>query len=370
MKKLLIIFGIILFLFLIVFILMKAFNQPPKEDNQKNAESEITDNSKTEIFTQNEIKKEEIKKEEIKKTPFVSYNGWLKVENTNLKNNKNEVFTLKGISSHGLQWFSDILTYDNLKNLKETWKINVFRIAMYTDENGYISKKEETKNNLKRIVNDLIDLDMYVIIDWHILHDNNPNIYKEDAKKFFAEISELYKDTPNVIYEICNEPNGNDVTWDKDVKPYAEEIIPIIRKNSPKSLIIVGTPCWCQQLEPAANNPLKYENILYSCHFYAGTHKQWLRDEVSKALTKNLPIIISEFGTTDASGNGNVDIEESKKWIDFLNEKNISYINWSFAYKNESSAIILENYGNNKNQDFNNYLSESGKFIKSIINAY
>ena len=369
MKKLLIVLGIILFIFLIVFILMKAFNPPEDKKQEKNAENEITNNTKTEISKQTEIKKEEIKKEEIKPTPYVSYNGWLKVENANLKNSKNENFTLKGISSHGLQWFSDVLTYDNLKNLKDTWKINVFRIAMYTDEGGYISKKEETKNNLKRIVNDLVNLDMYVIIDWHILKDNNPNIYKEDAKKFFAEISELYKDTPNVIYEICNEPNGDNVNWN-DVKSYAEEIIPIIRKNSPKSIIIVGTPFWCQQLQPAADNPLNFENLLYSCHFYAGTHKQWLRDEVSKALEKNLPIIISEFGTTDASGNGNVDIEESKKWINFLNEKNISYINWSFAYKNESSALLLESYGNNKTQDFNNYLSESGKFIKSIINAY
>lgn len=361
MKKYFIIIILILIVFFIIFNFTPVF-APHNENTEKKENVSRDENS---VTTESKVK-EEI----VKPTPYVSYNGWLNVENTNLKNSKNETFTLKGISSHGLQWYPDVLTYDNLKNLKETWKINVFRIAMYTDENGYISKKEETKNNLIKVVNDLIDLDMYVIIDWHILKDNNPQIYKEDAKQFFTEISELYKDTPNVIYEICNEPNGNNVTWDNDVKPYAEEIIPVIRKNSPKSLIIVGTPFWCQQLQPAANNPLNFDNLLYSCHFYAGTHKQELRDEVSKALAKNLPIIISEFGTTDASGNGNVDIEESKKWIDFLNDKNISYINWSFSYKNESSALLSESYGNNLTQDFNNYLSESGKFIKSIINVY
>ena len=362
MKKYLIIIAVILVIFFIIFNFTPVF--APHDENNVNTENIVKDENV--ITAKNETN--ETKEEEIKPTPYASYNGWLKVENTNLKNSKNENFTLKGISSHGLQWYSDVLTFDNLKRLKDTWKINVFRIAMYTDEGGYISKKEETKNNLKRIVNDLVSLDMYVIIDWHILKDNNPNIYKEDSKQFFAEISELYKNTPNVIYEICNEPNGN-VNW-SDVKSYAEEVIPVIRKNSPNSLIIVGTPFWCQQLQPAADNPLSFNNLLYSCHFYAGTHKQNLRDEVSKALEKNLPIIISEFGTTDASGNGNVDIEESKKWIDFLNEKNISYINWSFAYKNESSALLLESYGNNLTQDFNNYLSESGKFIKSIINVY
>lgn len=359
MKKKLIIIAVILAVFFSIFIFTPVF--APHDENITKAENVVKEENTT--ISKNETSVEE---EEITPSPYVSYNQWLKVEKTSLKNSKNENFTLKGISSHGLQWYSDILTYNNLKRLKDTWKINVFRLAMYTDENGYISKKEETKNTLKRIVKDLVDLDMYVIIDWHILKDNNPNIYKEDAKKFFSEISELYKNTPNVIYEICNEPNGNNVNW-SDVKSYAEEVIPIIRKNSPNSLIIVGTPFWCQQLQPAADNPLKFDNLLYSCHFYAGTHKQNLRDEVSKALAKNLPIIISEFGTTDASGNGKVDIEESKKWIKFLNEKNISYINWSFAYKNESSALLLENYSKHLSQDFNNYLSESGKFIKSVM---
>ena len=149
---------------------------------------------------------------------YVSDNGWLYVDGTSIKNKRNKNFTLKGVSSHGLQWYSDIITYDNLKNLKESWNINVFRIAMYTSENGYISNKEEIKNKVIEIANNVIDLDMYAIIDWHILRDNDPNTYKEDSKEFFNEISNLYADKPNVIYEICNEPNGNSISWDKHVK--------------------------------------------------------------------------------------------------------------------------------------------------------
>lgn len=33
---------------------------------------------------------------------------------------------------------------------------------------------------------------MYVIIDWHILSDGNPNTYVEDAKKFFAQMALKY----------------------------------------------------------------------------------------------------------------------------------------------------------------------------------
>ncbi|MBQ3416106.1 MAG: glycoside hydrolase family 5 protein [Clostridia bacterium] len=303
---------------------------------------------------------------------YVSDNGWLYVDGTSIKNKRNKNFTLKGVSSHGLQWYSDIITYDNLKNLKESWNINVFRIAMYTSENGYISNKEEIKNKVIEIANNVIDLDMYAIIDWHILRDNDPNTYKEDSKEFFNEISNLYADKPNVIYEICNEPNGNSISWDKHVKPYAEEIIPIIRQNSPKSLIIVGTPTWCQEVNAAADNRLDFDNILYSCHFYAGTHGEDLRKNVEYALSKGAPIIISEWGTTDMTGNGSIYTDKANEWIDFLNKNNLSWINWSFSNKSEGSAIILPTYTlineeTGLSNDFNDYLTDSGKYVKNLL---
>ena len=47
-----------------------------------------------------------------------------------------------------------------------------------------------------------ISLDLYVIIDWHILSDNNPNIHKEEAKAFFTEMAIEYK---NVNEELIVE---------------------------------------------------------------------------------------------------------------------------------------------------------------------
>ena len=314
---------------------------------------------------------EEIQNSQTELSKYVSDNGWLKVDNSHLKNEKGQDFLLKGISSHGIQWYSDILTYDNLKELKDSWNINVFRIAMYTNENGYISNKELIKEKLINITNIVVDLDMYVVIDWHTLTDNNPNTYIDASKDFFDEISTLYKDTPNVIYEICNEPNGKNVTWDAEIKHYADEIIPVIRKNSPRSLIIVGTPDWCKELKPVIKNPLNYNNILYSCHFYAGSHKEKLRNEIENAIQNNLPIIVSEWGTTDASGNGEIFEDETRKWIDFLNSKNISFIYWSFSNKNESSAILTSDYSldeeKEKNESINSFLTISGKLVKALL---
>lgn len=343
--------------------------------------------------------------EEINKNS-IAYTGWLKTEGANLLNEKGEQIQLRGISSHGIQWFPDVLTFENLKELKENWNINVFRIAMYTDKNanGYVAHPQESKDEVNRIVEYAKSLDMYVIIDWHILQDNNPQTYQKESIEFFNEMSKKYADVPNVIYEICNEPNGYDVTWDRNIKPYAEEVIKTIRANCPKSLIIVGTPDWCKSLKGVANNPLGYDNIAYSCHFYAGSHAEELQGEIDYCIKQNLPVFVSECGITDATGNGAIYADKYREWISFLDERNISYIYWSFCNKDESSSILTPEYtpkkqpdstesdnsnlnnneagnsdvenvqneidsgsGNLEPVDINDYLTESGKIIKEIL---
>lgn len=328
----------------------------------KTVEPIIDDEKKDDIIEENN----NLSNEKQEKNNYVSYNGYLKVVGTNLKNEHDENIVLRGISSHGLQWYGDYINYDNLKELKENWGINIFRIAMYTEEGGYISNKS-LKNKVIEIVNDAIKLDMYVIIDWHILSDNNPNIHLEEAKAFFKEMANLYKDVPNVIYEICNEPNGG-VTWDNDIKPYAEEVIKEIRTVNDKSIIIVGTPTYSQDVDIVSQNPIDENNIMYALHFYAGTHKEDLRNKVKTALNNNLPLFVSEWGTSDASGNGGTFIDSSKEWLELLDVNNISWVVWSLCDKNESSALLKS--GTNTQGIYNQeFLSESGKFIKQELKS-
>jgi len=305
-----------------------------------------------------EVKENIIEPTKIEKNDYVSYNGQLKVDGVNIVNQYGDKIRLKGISSHGLQWFNYLVNDDNIKVLK-SWGSNVFRLAMYTKENGYIDNKS-IYDDLIKDIDMVIDNDMYVIVDWHILSDNNPNDYKDEAKEFFEKISEKYKNIPNIIYEICNEPNGN-TNWN-DIKMYADEVISVIRKNS-DNIIIVGTPTWSQDVDSVIDNKINDDNTMYALHFYSGTHKENIRDKAKKALDNNVPIFISEFGVSDASGNGGVYLDESDKWFSFIDENNLSYVNWSLSDKNESSALLLPN--NKEISD--NSLSESGKYIKSIL---
>ena len=273
-------------------------------------------------------------------TPFAKH-GQLSVNGAYLVDQNGQKFQLRGMSTHGIAWFPDYINFDTFKFLRNEWNTNCIRLAMYTAENGgYCTggNKDYIKGLVKNGVDYATQLGMYVIVDWHILSDQTPLTYKDEAVKFFDEMSSLYADRGNVIYEICNEPNGSG-SW-QDVTAYANEVIPVIRKNSPNSIVLVGTPTWSQDIDQALNSPLGFNNVMYSLHFYAATHTDWLRNRMESCIQSGLPVFISEFGTCDASGNGAVDVYQSEQWKALIDKYNTSYMCWNLANKNESSSII------------------------------
>lgn len=292
----------------------------------------------------------------------------LSVKGNQLVNEKGEAVQLKGISTHGIAWFPEYINEQCFKELKQQWGINVIRIAMYTAENGgYCTDgdKQHLKNLVKKGVEYATKCNMYVIIDWHILSDGNPNTYKEEAKEFFDEMSKTYGKQKNIIYEICNEPNGA-TSWE-DIKQYAQEIITVIRKNDANNVILVGTPNWSQFVEQAAENPITNENnIMYTLHFYAATHKQDLRNSMKRAIEKGLPVFVSEFGICDASGNGTIDIEQANEWIKIMNTYHISYVAWNLSHKAETAAILKSDC-KKSNGFISDDLSDSGKWLYKML---
>lgn len=279
-------------------------------------------------------------------TPVERY-GALQVKGNRLTDQNGNQVQLKGISTHGLSWYPQYVNEDFFKQMRDEWNVELVRLAMYTAEyNGYCMGDENNKQTLQNVisegVNHATNLGMYVIIDWHILSDSNPLQNKEEAKKFFAQMAERYQGYDNVIYEICNEPNSG-AGWN-DIKTYANEVIPVIREKDKDAVILVGTPNWCQFVEEAAADPLTgYENLMYTLHFYADTHRDDLRNSLQNAYNRGLPLFVSEFGITDASGNGAVNVEEADKWIDLLDQNGISYCIWNLSNKDESSAFFKTN---------------------------
>lgn len=300
-------------------------------------------------------------------TPYGNH-GKLTVSGTNILDQNGDLYQLRGVSTHGIGWFPDYVNKAAFQTMRDEWGINVVRIAMYTAEyNGYCAGGDQTwlKNLVDTGVQAATELGLYVIIDWHILSDGNPNTNKASSLAFFKEISAKYASYGNVLYEICNEPNGG-VSW-SEIKSYAEEVIPVIRANAKDAVIIVGTPTWSQDVDQAAANPITGQiNIMYTLHFYAATHKDDLRNKMTNAIAAGLPVFVSEYGICDSSGNGGIDEASANAWVSVMNQNHVSYCIWNLSNKSETSALI--NSGCTKTSGWvSSDLSASGRWFVNMM---
>lgn len=298
---------------------------------------------------------------------FVEEHGKLAVSGTKLVDEHGQTVELKGVSTHGIAWFPQYINKEAFQTMREQWNVNCVRLALYTEEyGGYCTGDKENRKNLEQLIDSGVsyakELGMYLIIDWHVLSEKNPGVHLKEAKKFFRKMAEKYDGCDNVLFEICNEPNG-ETTWE-EIKAYAKKVIKVIRNSQKKgrAIVIVGTPQWSQNVEAASLDPIKDTHVLYAFHFYAATHGKAYRERVSSALKRGLPVIVSEFGICDASGNGSINYQEADAWRKFLKKHKISKCAWNLSNKAETSALLnsgCEKVSGWKKSD----LSESGKWL-------
>ena len=284
--------------------------------------------------------------------------GQLSVKGTDIVNKNGKKVQLKGVSTHGIAWFPQYVNKSCFQSFRKMGA-DTIRLALYSDPNAGFSTSLYDK--VEEGVRIATELGMYVIIDWHILSDGNPKTYQKQALSFFTRFAKKYGNQKNILYEICNEPNG-DVAWERDIRPYANKVINRIRKYDKKNIIIVGTPTWSQDVDIAAAKPLKQKNLVYALHFYAATHTDAIRQKLKKAHQMGLPVLVSEFNICDASGNGTIDKKSGNQWMKLLKKYKIGYIAWNISNKNETSALIKPSCQKTGGFTKSN-LSKTGRFI-------
>lgn len=267
----------------------------------------------------------------------VGIHGTLQVQGNKVVNQSGKPVQLRGMSLFWSNWGGDWYNDNAVSTLAQDWKAGIIRAPMGIEpDGGYLTNPSTEKAKVENIVNAAITRGIYVIIDWH---DHNAHYHTEQAKTFFAEMAQKYGKEPNVIFEVYNEPTQ--VSWDQ-VKNYAEQVIGSIRNAGSNNLVIVGSPTWSQDADVAANNPItQYQNVAYTLHFYAATHKQFLRDKANTALNKGLALFVTEWGTCSADGNGNVDANETNTWLTWMDQNSISWANWSLFDKNEACSALI-----------------------------
>jgi aryl-phospho-beta-D-glucosidase BglC (GH1 family) len=298
----------------------------------------------------------------------VEINGALSVKGNQIVNSKGVAVSFAGNSlfNSNARWKGKLFYNKHLvKWLQIDWNTTIIRCAMGADpkvEGGYLEDPIANEKSVQKVVKAAIDLGMYVIIDWHSHHAEDN---EAEAIAFFKKMAKLYGKYPNIIYEIYNEPLN--VSWDTVIKPYAEHVIAAIRKIDKNNLIIVGTPKWSQDVDIVSKNPITgFKNIAYTLHFYAGTHKEELREKAILAMDNGIAIMVTEWGTVNANGDGNVDAESVAKWMNFMKKYNLSHCNWAVNDKKEGASIVVPG-SNPKGGWTEKDLTPSGKLTKGYI---
>ncbi|MEU1753595.1 cellulase family glycosylhydrolase [Micromonospora matsumotoense] len=303
-------------------------------------------------------------------TTPVAVNGQLRVCGVNLCNKYGRPIQLRGMSTHGLQWFSQCYNDTSLDALATDWRSDLLRISMYVQEDGYETNPTAFTNRVNTLVDEAGERGMYALIDFHTLTPGDPMFNLQRAKTFFASVAARNAHKNNVIYEITNEPNG--VSW-QTIKSYAEQVIPVIRANDPDGIVIVGTRGWSSlgvseggNSTEVINNPVNAGNIIYAFHFYAASHRDNYRAELERAAAR-LPMFVTEFGTVTYTGGGAVDAASSTAWLDLLDRLKISYANWTYSDADEGSAAFRPGTCYGGTYTGTGVLTESGAFMRDRI---
>jgi endoglucanase len=242
--------------------------------------------------------------------------------------------TLRGVSLFWSQWKPEFFNRKLVSWLTRDWRINVIRLPVAATSPGYLTDPSRELAKATEVIDAAIACGIYAVVDWH---GHEP--HTEQALGFFEAVATRYPDSPNVLFELWNEPNSS-LEWQSDIVPHHRALLAAIRQISPTAPIILGTPHFCTNLEDPALYPLDEENIAYALHFYAGTHRAGLRRRADAAIAAGLTLFASEWGLSEAAGCGVLDPVEGLRWTDFLNQRGISHIGWSICDKNEASAAL------------------------------
>ncbi|MEV0588396.1 glycoside hydrolase family 5 protein [Nonomuraea sp. NPDC050310] len=273
----------------------------------------------------------------------VEANGQLRVCGNRLCNANGKQIQLRGMSTHGLQWYPQCVTDASLNALAGDWKADIVRLSMYIQDGGYESNPRLFTDRMHSLIDKATARGLYVIVDWHMLSPGDPNYNLSRAKTFFTEIAQRHAGKPNILYEIANEPSG--VSW-SSIRSYAHQIIPVIRAQDPDGIVLVGTRAWSSlgvsegaSETEVVNSPVNAANIMYTFHFYAASHGSTYLSTLSRAADK-LPIFVTEFGTQNSAGEEANDFAMSQRYLDLMAQKKISWVNWNFSDDHRSGAVF------------------------------
>lgn len=266
----------------------------------------------------------------------VETHGALKAKGGKLYGKDGKTVVLRGMSMY---WSSEPVGYNFytgavVKWLQSDFDVSVIRVPLAVEapknspNYGYTYSTKDSLTNLgrmKNMINACIAQGLYVVVDWHA-PEADP--YTDYAVPFFTNLATQYKNVPNIIWEVWNEPTLDN----NSIQTHANAVIKAIRGVGDTNLVVVGSGNWSSQPDQAPSVTDSKSNVAYTIHFYAGSsaHDSY-RDAVSRAISAGRTVFATEWGTSDASGKSNFSSGNSTTWLNFLETNGVSHCNWNIG---------------------------------------
>ncbi|MBN2344209.1 MAG: glycoside hydrolase family 5 protein [Deltaproteobacteria bacterium] len=317
---------------------------------------------------------------------FVGDHGRLQVSGSDIVDGHGDPIQVKGLSWYWSMWQGDWFRADVVDAIVEDFNVTVVRAPLgilSTDKTaGYILMNEDDRAKhlamVETVVDAAIDNGIYVIIDWH---DHWANEHEAEAIEFFHHMGQRYGNAQNIIWEIWNEPDYGE-EWSV-IKAYGDAVIPVIRQYS-DNLILVGSSNYSYSIiDPVTSDaPFTQDNIAYSFHFYVENNSHSLniaQAYVDAVREEGLPVFVSEWGlevsNTDSYVNSGsfmtADVDDAKvgPWMDWMDEKGLSWVFWSVSSATESSAMFNSSAKDSVgNWSYDDDLRPAGQYIYDYFN--
>lgn len=303
--------------------------------------------------------------------PFDMARGYVKEIGKLHKNGKyivdeNDVpVELRGIGTHHL------LQYKNLHNRKafdslRRMGVNMIRPSAYLEDYnflgsdgetayGYISRPEETRAEIEKIIKICIDLGLYVLLDWHVFYDSNmiagqtytgyARFHETEALEFFEYFTEKYGDYPNMIYDLCNEPY---FASESDIVQFVQAVRAVIVENVDEPVMTCGYGAGQTNDTWYTRSKRLYDafvaagitDVFVAPHIYGSnitTPAQQLWDE-------NIPIFCTEWGNSQGSGDGAGNDTAALANTNWFHEHAVAQSFWKFTDQTMTTSV-LQNQG-------------------------
>jgi endoglucanase len=314
----------------------------------------------------------------------------LHTEGTKVLDVQGKPVLLTGVNIASLEWINGgEHVEESVNRAIQDWKVNFIRLPLAQDRwFGKMTNQTDNGAAYRDIVDKIVDIcaaaQVYINLDLHwsdcgtwvnaggrIGQHNMPD---RNSIKFWRDVATRYKNHPNVIFGLYNEPH--DVSWeswlnggypkDKPAKwnPDKQEITykavgmqkiyDAARSTGAENLVTVSGLDWGYDLSGVLKGyAIKGSNYMYETHPYP-QKKKW--DECFGKVSEKYPVYMGEWGYGKRDTNG---VSYSQKLMDYAQQRGLSWTAWDLHPKAGPTLI----------KDWTYEPTDFGRFTKEKLAA-